>query len=125
MVCYALAPSDGESWLTPSEVVERLHAAFAWVDSDAQEGIVYTSRMLARMKEMRAPQALIDHLEQRYEDSIAVAVSDAVYEEEADPEHRLEFVVMPEESIRIYTERRLLCMVQRCMTALDYDMMEL
>ena len=121
MACYALGPSDGESWLTPSEVVDRLRAAFAWVDSDAQEGVVYASGVLTRMKEMHLPQPVIDHLEERYEDSIAVAVSD----DEADSEHHLVFVVMPEESIKIYTEPRLLSLVQRCMTALGYGMMEL
>jgi len=121
MACYALGPGDGESWLAPNEVVERLRTAFVWVDSDAQEGITYASRVLTRMKDMRAPQPVIDHLEQRYEDSIAVAVSD----DRADSEHGLRFVVMPEESIKIYTEPQLLPLVRRCIAALGYDMMEL
>ena len=121
MACYALGPDDGESWLTPDEVVERLRAVFARVDSDAREGIAYACLVLTRMKEMRAPQPVIDHLEQRYEDSIAVALSDGG----ADSEHRLGFVVMPEESIKIYTEPQLLPLVKRCMAALGYDMMEL
>jgi hypothetical protein len=121
MACYALGPGDGESWLAPSEVVERLRAAFAWVESDAQAGITYASRVLTRMKEMHAPQLVIDHLEQRYEDSIAVEVPD----DEPDSDHSLGFVVMPEESIKIYTEPQLLPLVNRSMTALGYDLMEL
>lgn len=120
MACYALGPYDGESWLTPNEVVERLRAVFTWVDSDAREGIEYASRVLTNLKEMRAPQPVIGHLEQRYEDSIAVALSDG-----AGSEHRLGFVVMPEESIKIYTEPQLLPLVKRCMAALGYDVMEL
>jgi hypothetical protein len=73
------------------------------------------------MKEIRAPQPVIDHLEQRYEDSVAVAVSASV----AGGECRIEFVVMPEESIKIYTEPQVLSLVERCRSALGYDMVEL
>lgn len=121
MACYALGPSDGESWLVPNEVVERLRATFVWVHSDAQEGITYASRVLTRMKDICAPQPIIDHLEQRYEDSIAIAISD----DGANSDTRLSFVVMPEESIKIYTEPELLPLVRRCMVALGYDMMEM
>jgi hypothetical protein len=121
MDCYALSPGDGQSWLTPVQVVQRLRAAFAWVESDASEGILYASQVLKRMKQIRAPQPLIDHLEQRYDDSLAVGVSD----EGPDSESRLGFVVMPEESIKIYTEPESLPLVKRCMAALGYQMVEL
>jgi hypothetical protein len=121
MACYALSPADGESWLSPSDVVERLRGAFASVKSDAEEGIKYANQVLARMKQIRAPQPVIDHLEQRYEDAIAVAVSDGA----VDSAPRLSFAVMAEESIKIYTEPSLLPLVTRCMSALGYDMMEL
>jgi len=121
MVCYALGPGDSDVWLSPTEVVERLRTAFACVESDAQEGIKYASQVLERMKQIRAPQLVIDHLEQRYEDSIAVAVSDGA----TDSHGRLSFVVMPEECIKVYTEPDLMPLVQQCMSALGYEMMEL
>jgi hypothetical protein len=116
-----LVPLEGRICLDPEEVVSRLREEFAYCDADADQGADDVGDMIAKLIELKAPQAIIDKAAAGRNRSYSVVVADHM-----DSENHLSFMVRPDDGILIgyhsgQHEASVRSLVERCAHVLDYD----
>ena len=117
---HRLEPIDDQSYLAPSDVVERLREEFGFVEADQDEGDNIVGDTIAKLIELNAPQEIIDQQRAAQSRSISVVITD-----ELTADDFLRFTVKPDEGILIgYSsgqhEAAVRPLVERCATALNY-----
>ena len=118
---HRLEPHAGQAYLDPREVATRLQEEFSCCDIDAEQGMDDAGDMLAKLIELKAPQAIIDEVSAGREHSLRVTVAD-----DNASDNYLSFLVRPNNGLLIgyYSathERTCRPMLERCATALNYQ----
>ena len=93
---HRLEPIDERSYLSPASIVERLRHEFSYVAADSDEGSKVVGKMIAKLEELKAPQAIIDQARFAQSEAIAVEIAD-----EMGADSYLRFTVKPHEGILI------------------------
>jgi hypothetical protein len=81
MKSYFLTPSDGDDWLSPEEVAERLRASFAHVDVSAEaarkqgDELIRKYRTLVQAGLGNANSTSVEELERRWSGALSVVAS--------------------------------------------------
>jgi hypothetical protein len=122
---HRLEPLEGRPYLDPEEIARRLREEFASCEVDAEQGQEDVREMLAKLREMRAPKAVIDQVAAGRDRSLRITVAD-----ESGSDDSLSFMVRPDDAILIgyfsaehQTATRPL--VERCALALGYEVVPL
>ncbi len=82
MKVFWLRPADDESWLAPSDVVERLRGAFDHLVADEEEGLGYADIYVSTYRRMREagigpPDAPpVELVEREWRDAVVVRAGD-------------------------------------------------
>lgn len=119
-MAHRLEPPQGRSYLDPREVVERLRDEFPDCEADADQGADDVGDLIAKLIELNAPQAIIDHAVAGRDRSFTVVVADDMASDDY-----LRFIVRPDEGIHIgyfsaQHEAAVQPLVERCAQALNY-----
>lgn len=120
-MAHRLEPPGGQPYWTPDEAIERLREEFAVVEVDREEGKDHVGQMIAKLIELKAPQAIIDQHVGAQQQAVRVVVSDDMSSDDF-----LTFVLMPDEGPFIgYSsaqhEESVAPLLARCATALSYQ----
>jgi hypothetical protein len=120
-MAHSLTPPPGTPHLSPEEIVRRLREEFAYVEVDREEGGDFVGNMVAKLIELKAPQAVIDQHMAARDHAFSIFIADAP----ASTEVYLQFVAMPEKGPFIsYHSRQhqeaAKPLLDRCAHALDY-----
>ncbi|HUE71364.1 MAG TPA: hypothetical protein VMP01_10810 [Pirellulaceae bacterium] len=104
-------------------MVHRLREEFAFCDADAEQGADDVGDMIAKLIELKAPQAIIDAAVAGRERSYSVTVADDMASEDF-----LSFIVRPGEGPLIgYQSRQheaaVRPLLDRCARALNYEIL--
>ena len=118
---HRLCPPIGHSFLEPEEVVERMRDEFAFCNANAEEGADVVGDMIAKLIELKAPQAIIDDAIAGRERAISITVADDMASDDY-----LSFTVRPGEGplIGYYSaqhEAATRNLLERCASALNYE----
>lgn len=119
---HRLCPPEGRAFLDPEEIVERLREEFAFCDADKDQGADDVGDIIAKLIELKAPQAIIDAVLAGRERSYSVTVADDMASEDY-----LNIIVRPDEGPLIgyhsaQHEAAVRSLVERCVRALDYEL---
>jgi hypothetical protein len=119
---HRLVPQDGVSYLAPKEAVRRLAEEFAICEFDNDEGQDHVGDMLAKLIELKAPQAIIDEVAASRETAIRVRVTD---DENPESENYLSLLLRSNDGPLIgypsaSVEALVRPLVERCARALGY-----
>ncbi len=117
---HRLEPSDGKSHLEPKEIARRLRDEFASCEVDAEQGVDDVGDMLAKLIELKAPQAIIDEVAAGRERSLRITIADDMASD-----NYLSFIVRPNDGLLIgyYSAQHELAtrpLVERCAKVLGY-----
>lgn len=118
---HQLMPPPGGSWLSSSEVTQRLRAEFDWVDVDPETGKSQALALAGHLAAVKAPKEEVSRIEALQHEAVYFVCCD----DHADDEQTLSFVVMGHEPLYIgYTDdrhqRKSRPVLQRCAAALGY-----
>jgi hypothetical protein len=118
---HRLQPHPGQPYLDPEEVARRLRDEFVCCTVDAEQGQDDVGDMLAKLIELKAPQAIIDDVIAGREQSLRVTVADEMASDDY-----LSFIVRPNEGPLIgyfsaQHEEATRPLVERCVHALGYE----
>lgn len=118
---HRLQPIEGQAYLDPEEVARRLTEEFADCDVDAGQGADDVGDMLAKLIELKAPQAVIDEVTTGRERALRITIAD-----DRAADNRLSFIVRPNDGLLIgyhsaQHEAATRPLLDRCAAALGYE----
>ena len=118
---HMLMPSDGNSYLSPDEVVRRLREEFDVVETDAEQGREHVQELVRRCLKAGREET-IDRLQKARDAALMVVISD----EPISQDGRLRFAVIPGEPIIVgywsgRHQRLAEPILKRCSQALGYS----
>jgi hypothetical protein len=118
---HRLEPTAGRPYLEPKELARRLRDEFAFCAVDAEQGRDDVGDMLAKLIELKAPQAMIEEVTAGREQSLRVTVADDMASDKY-----LSFIVRPNDGLLIgyYSAQHEAAskpLLERCAQALSYE----
>jgi len=125
-MAHRLDPPEGESYLSPAEVVRRLWGEFGFVQADARAGAEHVAAMIRQFERMDFPAAVIEEHRQLQPHAVHLVVADTAEFGDA----YLSFAALPGQGPLIgYHSRRhesaAAALLARCCRALGYHATEL
>jgi hypothetical protein len=122
-MAHKLFPREGQSFLSPEEIVARLREEFRYVEVDPEGGADHVGDMIAYMLRLNVAQAIVNELRQAQPRARRITVSDEATTSEWDSLH---FVAIPDSPPFFgyhssAHEQAVAPLLRRCAAALDYD----
>jgi hypothetical protein len=119
-MAHRLEPHPGQPYLDPLDALDRLRTEFAYVAADAEQGQDDVGDIIAKLIELKAPQAIIDEQMAGRARSFSVTLAD-----EMSSDDYLSFILQPGIGplIGYYSEEHEAAakpLLERCASALNY-----